>query len=255
MRSTLPIRDRAMAAVASAAILAGLAAVLVVGLRPPAVSRAIGRLIAVSFAPVSSPPRVPPPPPALRTAAPRERPAPTAALRQTSQVIAPTPPVVLVVPPIPSALVAGTGQAAQSGAATAGTGSGGGDAGNGSGGGGSGGAGDGSGLAARAHQTRGRLSPRDVPDGLIQPGGSVSVGVRFTVQPDGRAVRCSVTRSSGNPAIDAVPCPLIESRYRFRPARDRSQTPVPEIIDETHTWFEPVRDHDRPRLIPPRPDP
>lgn len=248
MKRPLPIRDlpmfgRATAAAASAAIILALGAMLVIGLRPPALSSAIGRLIAVSFTPDPPPRRDPPPhpPPSTPAAASSTPPAPATARSQASPVVAPTPPVVLVMPPVPSAPMAGTGQAAQSGAASAGAGSGAGGAGDGSGGGGTGGVGTGSGLASRAHQTRGRLSPRDVPDGLIPPGGSAAVGVRFTVQPDGRATRCSVTQSSGNPAIDAVPCPLIESRYRFRPARDRSRNAVAETIDETHTWFEPVR--------------
>lgn len=238
-------RERAVSALASGAILIGMVAMLVIGLRPPAFREKVTSLIAVAFAPDQPrrpPPPPPPPPRADKAAAPRERAAPAALRNAATQIVAPPPALPLAVAPIIVAPKAGTGSAAANGAADVpGTGSGAGGLGNGTGGGGTGGSGTGQGAAIRAQQTRGRLSPRDVPDGLIPPGGSASVSVHFTITPAGRAVDCRVTRSSGDPDVDAVPCRLIEDRYRFRPARDRSGQLVEDQIDETHTWFEPIK--------------
>lgn len=227
-------------------MLAGLIAGLVIGLRPPPADRRPPALATITLA--APAPRPAPTPVRLartrrpdRPPAPREAPAPPAARSRALPLAVPPPPVVLVVPVIPAARLAGAGAEADNGAASAGPGSGAGGAGAGRGGGGTGGAGTGEQPAVRARQVRGHLSPRDVPDGLIPPGGSVTVGVRFTVTPAGRASACRVIHSSGTAAIDAVPCPLLEARYRFRPARDRTGQPTSEIIEETHTWFEPDR--------------
>ncbi len=242
-------RTRLGAALASAMVLAGLITGLVIGLRPPPADRRPTALATITLAPATprpepTPARIPPVHRPDRPPAPREAPAPPAARSQALPAAAPPPPVVLVVPAIPAARLAGAGAEADNGAAAAGPGSGAGGAGAGRGGGGTGGAGTGAAPAIRARQLRGHLSPRDVPDGLIPAGGSVTVGVRFTVTPAGRASACRVIRSSGTAAIDALPCPLLEARYRFRPARDRTGQPTSEIIEETHTWFEPDQQRD-----------
>jgi len=67
---------------------------------------------------------------------------------------------------------------------------------------------------------------RDYPPGAARAwprDGRVFVAVR--VQLDGRATDCKVNRSSGNPAIDADTCRLVEAKVRFTPARDRLGRP------------------------------
>jgi len=44
--------------------------------------------------------------------------------------------------------------------------------------------------------------------------------VSFTVQVNGRATNCRISRSSGVPELDGLTCRLIEQRFRFRPGTD-----------------------------------
>ena len=130
------------------------------------------------------------------------------------------------------------------GGAASGAGQAAGDAGSGSGGGGSGGTGNGggngygAGVETPPEQIRGHLSPSDLHGGVLAPGTEGSVGVGYTVTVKGRVSACRVTKSSGIAALDALPCPLIEKRFRFRPALDRERRPVPATIVENHTWIE-----------------
>jgi protein TonB len=145
---------------------------------------------------------------------------------------------VLVALPMPLMVIVPSPAPAQGGGST---GSGIGGAGSGHGTGEGTGSGTGNGPALHARQTHGHLSPGDVPDGVLPPGGSAAVAVRYVVGTDGRVSGCTVTAPSGIAQVDAVPCPLIERRFRFRPARDAVGQAVPETINETHTWFEPQR--------------
>ena len=242
---TATARERAFSALLSAAILLGMGAMLVLGLRPD-LRRALrpGDLIAVAFdqpSPTPEPSRKPPPPPQARTSAPRDAPAPAALRATATPIVAPPVPIPLPTAPVIAAPVANTGAAASNGAANVpGTGQGAGGAGNGLGGGGLGGNGLGRapGPETEPRQIKGRLSQRDLPDGLVAPGTEASVGVRYTVLTDGTVGACSVTQSSGIPALDPLPCRLIRERFRFRPARDGWGRPVNAQIVETHTWVE-----------------
>jgi protein TonB len=82
----------------------------------------------------------------------------------------------------------------------------------------------------------GKLSYRDLPDGVLPEGTEAAVAVIFAVNPDGRVSQCSAERSSGYPALDSLACRLIEQRFRFRPAKDRFGRPVRSWVAETHTW-------------------
>ena len=62
------------------------------------------------------------------------------------------------------------------------------------------------------------------------------VTVTFTVQVNGRATGCRVSRSSGVPELDALTCRLIEQRFRFRPSTDRFGRPIPDEVDWDHDW-------------------
>jgi len=69
-----------------------------------------------------------------------------------------------------------------------------------------------------------------------EAGGGGTVGVRFTVEVDGRVGRCMVTHSSGNRILDDTTCRLITERYRFRPSLDPAGRPVRSQIVEDHSW-------------------
>lgn len=229
--------ERVIAALISALILLGLVAMLVIGLAPPAFRTRLGQTL-TAFAV-----RPPAPEHAVRVRARSARAvrspggggSPVRAPRALpAQAAPPAAPLVIVPLPVP------VGGGSEAGAGTGGEGSG---IGVGAGAGSGPGAGPGRGLAPAVHarQTHGHLSPGDVPDGVLPPGASAGVRVRYVVGTDGLVSGCTVTGQSGIPQIDAVPCPLIERRFRFRPARDAAGRPTPETIEETHTWFEPQR--------------
>lgn len=248
--------ERAVSALLSTAILALLGTMLVLGLRPgfhAALRR--GDLVSIALAPPPSPPtpepRRPPPPPQDRTSAAKGDPAPAALRNKATAIVAPPVPIVLASAPVIAAPIANTGAAASNGAADLpGIGQGAGGIGNGLGGGGLGGNGAGRppGPETRPRQIKGNLSPRDLPNGLIAPGAEASVGVRYTVLVDGTVGACAVTRSSGIPDLDPLPCRLIRERFRFRPARDGWGRPVAAQIEETHTWVEEPTREERARF-------
>jgi protein TonB len=60
--------------------------------------------------------------------------------------------------------------------------------------------------------------------------------VRLSVGPNGRTQSCSVTRSSGNAALDSTTCRLLQERLQFSPARDRDGNPISTEVESTHVW-------------------
>lgn len=225
-----------------------IALALVFGLRVAVVARNPGALVSVLFAPTKPPePKRPRPKPrAAESKAAKGAPAPRNLDNKATPVVAPKVVAIVVPPPIVTATKAGAGSAAQTGASDLpGPGQGAGGVGDGLGGGGPGGDGEGGGFAAVGpRQIEGRLSFKDLPDGLLSPGSEARVGVRYIVNVDGRVSDCRADEPSGIPQLDALACRLIERRFRFRPARDRAGRPVRATIVEAHSWFMSVK---RPR--------
>ncbi|WP_254514827.1 energy transducer TonB [Novosphingobium sp. G106] len=214
-----------------------LAFALVFGLRVGDIVRNPGALVSVIF----DQPKPPPPP----EPKPRARPAETRAPKgdpgqhnlknQATPIVAPKVVPLIVPPPVVVATQAGIGQAAQTGASDR-MGPGQGAGGYGNGGGGDGGDGDG-GAVAGPRQIKGKLSFKDLPDGMLRPGSEARVGVRYVVEADGTVSQCRADEPSGIPQLDRLACRLIEERFRFRPARDRFGRPVRATIAEAHSWF------------------
>lgn len=242
------VQERTISAIASAVIVMLIALALVLGLRPGQLARVPASLVSIMF-------DQPPPPKEKeaehvthreRASAPKGAPSPRNLRNKATQVVAPPPPLPPLAPPPPiiAAPVAGTGSAANNGASLLpGPGQGAGGIGSGLGGGGTGGDGNGDGGGgAPPRQVKGKLSYRDMPDAALPPGTDMEVGVRYTVNVDGSVSGCRIDKTSGNPAIDATACRLIEERFRFRPARDRTGRPVSSVIVETHGWVTPRDD-------------
>lgn len=189
-------------------------------------------LVSVDFA-VPRPPPPPRVPPRSGEAAKDE--AGTRNIRNRATAIVSPPVVPLIVPPaVIAAAVAGVGAAANTGAADVpGPGQGAGAFGNGSGGGGDGGGGD---AVVGPRQIRGKLSYRDLPEGVLPEGAEAQLEVLYTVEADGSVGSCRVERASGYPAIDALACRLIQQRFRFRPALDARDRPVRARMIQSHTW-------------------
>lgn len=197
---------------------------------------AVQRLIQVTLAKPPPPPLVKvQPKPAPRK--PREQSAPRAEPAKPGGSPGPVPhhappsvqPIVAIRPnAAPSGGGSGTGPAAGSGS-----------------GGGSGGEGYGSGdgVGEDLVQIAGEITPRDYPRHLGNAGVGGTVEGIFTVLTNGRVTGCRVTRSSGVPELDQLTCRLMEQRYRFRPATDRTGRPVSEVVDWDHQWIADDRRH------------
>jgi protein TonB len=182
----------------------------------------------------------PPPPPVVEEVKTEPKPreegqaSPPNLVSKATPVVVPPPKVEL---PRPTPVVAsptpaqGT-QPTQGAAPVPGPGTGAGGIGSGTGGGGAGsgsGGGGGSGQGGRPSLISRSLRAGDYPGDLRRrwpPGGRVLV--TFSVQLDGRASGCIVYTSSGDPAIDAETCRLVERKLRFRPARNAQGQPYVE---------------------------
>lgn len=232
-------RQRIAAATGAALLQALLGYVLIAGLAVhlPTVVRDDLKLFGI----------VPPPPPPPREKIVREpmnshKPqgaaSPPNLRAKATEIVAPHPVLPAIVPPpIVTATIAGVGSDASAGAADVrgpGTGSGGAGVGTGSGGAGDG-EGDGDGTPPRFR--KGRLAYSDLARAGLPEGTEGTLGVRYTVEADGRATHCAVTQSSGNAALDTVTCRLIEQRFRYAPARDDDGEAVPSIIVENQSWY------------------
>lgn len=179
---------------------------------------------------------IPPPAPASPPPLPAADDAGRSSVRAPARTANPTPlaapPVIIVPPSVPllAAPVAGSGIGAQAdGAATS--------DGNGSGAEGAG-AGAGAGAAGTpARLIRGVIRARDYPAAERRARIDGVVTVRFTVTLDGRAIACRTMRSSGNAALDATTCRLIEQRFGYAPARDANGAPHAEERGWEQRWW------------------
>lgn len=163
---------------------------------------------------------------------PREAEGPAGIRDRRTAVVAPPPVMPLLnPPPVVAAIVPDTGAAALGGAASAGSGTGAGGVGAGTGGGGTGGGGN------RAVLIAGTIRDRDYPRAARAARAEGTSVVRFTVGIDGRPRDCRVATSSGDPALDATTCRLIEERFRYAPARDAEGRPVAEERGWRQWWW------------------
>lgn len=243
LQSTPSDRVRAAAPALAVHVLLALLILRGLGVAPGLATPEILQLVDVA------PPE--PPPPLVRQVRAPDRSsrregaaAPPGLESRPTEIVAP-PPVLPLPPIIPAAPVAGPGVNPTSGATPfpgPGTGAGGIGTGTGSGrygdGPGSGldGDGDGDGGYSPPRRIRGRISDRDYPAAVGEAGTGGTVSVIYTIEPDGRTTNCRVTRSSGNSALDATTCRLIEQRFRFEPSRDRNRRPVRSRMEQDHHW-------------------
>jgi protein TonB len=189
----------------------------------------VERLIDISLPAPPPPVRPPPPQPAparhQAEAAPKAAPTAPGGLpgHQPSHA-APAPKPVIAIRPSAPASGGGTG----SGPAL-GSGAGGGTGGNGYGSDDDGG--------TDLEQIAGEITSRDYPGDLRRAGIGGRVSFVFKVEPNGRVGRCTVTRSSGVPELDALTCRLVQQRFVYRPSTDRFGRPVEDEVDGEHDWI------------------
>ena len=82
----------------------------------------------------------------------------------------------------------------------------------------------------------GWITTEDYPSASIRAGEAGTVGIAVTVGTDGRVSGCTVTASSGHPALDATACRLYERRARFAPALDDAGNPVAAPYPDPIRW-------------------
>jgi protein TonB len=86
-------------------------------------------------------------------------------------------------------------------------------------------------------QIAGEITSRDYPRELRDAGIGGRVQFTFTVEPNGRVGRCTITRSSGVPQLDALTCRLVQQRFVYRPSTDRYGRPIEDEVDGEHDWI------------------
>jgi protein TonB len=181
-------------------------------------------------------PKPPPPPqPPLRPVQPKPKPQHQAAApkAQPAKIGGSPGPTPAHAPPSVAPVVAVRPTAAPSGGGSgsgpaAGAGAGGGTGGN--------GYGDDDGGTDLV-QIAGEITAGDYPSNLREAGVGGRVSFVFTVEPNGRVGRCSVTRSSGVPQLDALTCRLIQQRFVYRPSTDSRGRPIEDEVEGEHDWL------------------
>jgi protein TonB len=222
------LKPRIVAAIGSGAITALLGYALLAGFgyRPP--EHTVRELDVFNIMPETpvAPIKKPPPPKQSHKNGASGPPA----LRATqTEIVAPPPVLPIIPPPIAVARTPGVGAASSQGASSiAGSGNGGGGNGNGDG--------NGDGGDTPPEHRSGRIKDSDFPRDAVEAGVGGTVSVEYTVTTKGRATGCSVTRTSGNLALDRTTCRLIEERFRYSPSRDARGNPVESTIVENHSW-------------------
>jgi len=154
---------------------------------------------------------------------------------KAAPVAAPKTKLPPIIPPITAAPLRGTGNDASTGATrNPGVGSGAGGRGDGAG---AGGSGSGTGGGRKAVWQSGTIRDRDYPAAASRARVGGEVEVRFTIQPTGRVTGCRVSRSSGDAALDATTCRLIEDRFRFKPATNSAGEAVASAYGWRQSWW------------------
>jgi protein TonB len=218
-------RERTKALAAVALVQLGLGLVLLRGFRVDLVRPAdlVQRLVDVTLAKPPPPEPVKPKPRHHQAAAPKVAPAQPGGTPGPRPAHAPpsvTPVVAIKPSAAPSGGGTGTGPAL-------GAGAGGGTGGN--------GYGDDEG-GSDLEQIAGEITSRDYPRELRDAGIGGRVQFTFTVEPSGRVGRCTITRSSGVPQLDALTCRLVQQRFVYRPSTDRYGRPIEDEVDGEHDW-------------------
>jgi protein TonB len=91
-------------------------------------------------------------------------------------------------------------------------------------------------AARRAELRSGSISNDDYPASALRAEAQGTTVARYTIGPDGRVTACSVAASSGNGALDATTCQLIQRRFRFRPAIGSDGNPTSETKTQRVVW-------------------
>lgn len=79
-------------------------------------------------------------------------------------------------------------------------------------------------------------SSDDYPSASLRNNEEGTVRYRLDVGPDGKVAACTVTSSSGHPALDQTTCRVLQRRARFNPAKDSSGQAVASVFSSSVRW-------------------
>lgn len=85
-------------------------------------------------------------------------------------------------------------------------------------------------------QVAGSISDMDYPLEAIRANAQGTTGVRITVKPTGEVSGCVIERSSGHASLDAASCALVQTRFRYHPARTRSGAATSATVSRRIIW-------------------
>jgi protein TonB len=84
------------------------------------------------------------------------------------------------------------------------------------------------------------FSTDDYPASALAAGAGGTSQATLTIGPDGRVTGCTLTRSTGNGALDAATCNILRRRAKFTPARDSNGNPTSDTYRTPPiTWVVP----------------
>ena len=82
----------------------------------------------------------------------------------------------------------------------------------------------------------GTITDDDYPASAIRAEAQGTTAIRLSVGADGRVTGCTVSRSSGNSALDSTACSLAQRRFRFTPAQDTNGNNVAGTVTRSIQW-------------------
>jgi protein TonB len=84
------------------------------------------------------------------------------------------------------------------------------------------------------------VSDEDYPSTAIRNEEQGTTRFRLGVGPDGKVKECTVTSSSGSPALDSTTCKLMRQRARFTPATGSDGKPTSDTVTNAIRWVLPT---------------
>lgn len=83
------------------------------------------------------------------------------------------------------------------------------------------------------------ITSQDYPPAALRDNKAGTVGFTVNVDEQGKIEACSVSRSSGAPALDDATCALVMQRARFSPAIDAQGRPAKGVYSNRVRWTVP----------------
>lgn len=91
------------------------------------------------------------------------------------------------------------------------------------------------------------VTPQDYPDWALRANVEGVVHFRLTVNEDGKAIDCQITKSTGVPDLDAAACANLLKRADFVPAYDADGNATTSTWDNSVRWQIPHQDRPSPK--------